>query len=93
MIAFNAGYEGSIVAEKVREKKGAFGFNALTDKYEDLIAAGVIDPMKVTRFALQNAASVASLMLTTQCMIAEKPKKESSMPPMPPGGGYGGMDM
>jgi len=93
MIAFNAGFEGSIIVEKVKDKKGAFGFNALTDKYEDLIAAGVIDPMKVTRFALQNAASVSSLMLTTQCMIAEKPKKESSMPAMPPGGGYGGMDM
>ncbi|HQL03479.1 MAG TPA: TCP-1/cpn60 chaperonin family protein, partial [Synergistales bacterium] len=76
------------------EKKGAFGFNALTDTYEDLIAAGVIDPMKVTRFALQNAASVSSLMLTTQCMISEKPKKEGPMmPPMPPGGGYGDMGM
>ncbi len=93
MIAFNAGYEGSIIVEKVKEKKGAFGFNAQNDKYEDLIAAGVIDPMKVTRFALQNAASVSSLMLTTQCMISEKPKKESPMPAMPPGGGYGGMDM
>ncbi len=93
MIAFNAGFEGSIVLEKVREKKGAFGFNAQTDKYEDLYEAGVIDPTKVTRFALQNAASVSSLMLTTQCMIAEKPKKESPMPPMPPGGGYGGMEM
>ena len=93
MIAFNAGFEGSIVLEKVREKKGAFGFNAQTDKYEDLYEAGVIDPTKVTRFALQNAASVSALMLTTQCMIAEKPKKESPMPPMPPGGGYGGMEM
>ncbi|MEN6465567.1 MAG: chaperonin GroEL [Syntrophaceae bacterium] len=93
MIAFNAGYEGSIIVEKVKDKKGAFGFNAQTDKYEDLIAAGVIDPMKVTRFALQNAASVSALMLTTQCMISEKPKKESPMPAMPPGGGYGGMDM
>jgi len=61
--------------EKVKDKKGAFGFNAQTDKYEDMIAAGVIDPMKVTRFALQNAASVSALMLTTQCMISEKPKK------------------
>jgi chaperonin GroEL len=94
MIANNAGVEGSIVVERVKEKKGAFGFNARTDKYEDMIAAGVIDPTKVTRFALQNAASVASLMLTTQCMIADKPKEESAMPSMPPGGGgYPGMGM
>ena len=93
MIAFNAGLEGSIVLEKVKEKKGAFGFNAQTDTYEDMYQAGVIDPTKVTRFALQNAASVSGLMLTTQCMIAEKPKKESPMPPMPPGGGYGDMGM
>ncbi|HOG08387.1 MAG: chaperonin GroEL [Syntrophales bacterium] len=94
MIAANAGLEGSIVVEKVKEKKGAFGFNARSDKYEDMIAAGVIDPTKVTRFALQNAASVAGLMLTTQCMIADKPEdKSAAMPPMPPGGGYPGMGM
>jgi len=94
MIANNAGVEGSIVVEKVKEKKGAYGFNAQTDKYEDMIAAGVIDPTKVTRFALQNAASVASLMLTTQCMVADKPKDEPAMPGMPPGGGgYPGMGM
>ncbi|MDD5099670.1 MAG: chaperonin GroEL [Syntrophales bacterium] len=94
MIANNAGMEGSIVVEKVKEKKGAYGFNARTDVYEDMIAAGVIDPTKVTRFALQNAASVASLMLTTQCMIADKPKDEPAMPAMPPGGGgYPGMGM
>ncbi len=94
MIANNAGLEGSIVVEKVKEKKGAYGFNARTDKYEDMIAAGVIDPTKVTRFALQNAASVASLMLTTQCMIADKPKDEPAMPAMPSGGGgYPGMGM
>ncbi len=94
MIANNAGMEGSIVVEKVKDKKGAFGFNARTDKYEDMIAAGVIDPTKVTRFALQNAASVASLMLTTQCMIADKPEEKSAMPAMPPGGGgYPGMGM
>jgi chaperonin GroEL len=72
----------------------AWGFNALTEKYEDLIAAGVIDPSKVARCALQNAASVASLMLTTETLIAEKPKKESSMPAAPGGGmggGYGDM--
>jgi chaperonin GroEL len=95
MIANNAGVEGSIVVEKVKDKKGAYGFNARTDKYEDMIAAGVIDPTKVTRFALQNAASVASLMLTTQCMVADKPEEKSSMPAMPPGGGggYPGMGM
>ncbi|MBM4314011.1 MAG: chaperonin GroEL [Deltaproteobacteria bacterium] len=94
MIANNAGVEGSIVVEKVKEKKGAFGFNARTDKYEDMIAAGVIDPTKVTRFALQNAASVASLMLTTQCMVADKPEEKPAMPAMPPGGGgYPGMGM
>src|SRR5512136_558186 len=91
MIAANAGMEGSIVVEKVKEKKGPFGFNAATEEYEDLVKAGVIDPTKVTRSALQNASSVAGLMLTTQCMVAEKPKKESAMPPMPGGGGYGGM--
>jgi chaperonin GroEL len=92
MIANNAGLEGSIVVEKVKDNKGAYGYNARTDKYEDMIKAGVIDPTKVTRFALQNAASVASMMLTTQCMIAEKPEeKGAAMPAMPPGGGYGGM--
>jgi len=93
-IAINAGFDGSIVIEKVKEGKDAFGFNALTEVYEDLIKAGVIDPKKVVRCALQNAASVASLLITTECMIAEKPKKESAMPAMPPGGmgGMGGMD-
>jgi chaperonin GroEL len=85
MIANNAGVEGNIVVEKVKEKKGAYGFNAQTEQYEDMIAAGVIDPTKVTRFALQNAASVASLMLTTQCMVADKPEKKPAMPAMPPG--------
>ncbi|MCX7982609.1 MAG: chaperonin GroEL [Syntrophales bacterium] len=89
MIATNAGMEGSIVVEKVKEKKGAFGFNARTEVYEDLIEAGVIDPTKVTRFALQNAASVAGLMLTTQCMIAEKPEEKNTSTP----GGYPGMGM
>jgi chaperonin GroEL len=96
MIACNAGLEGSIVVEKVKEKKGSSGFNARTDVYEDMIAAGVIDPTKVTRFALQNAASVAALLLTTQCMIADKPEEKGAgggMPGMPPGGGYPGMGM
>jgi chaperonin GroEL len=87
-IANNAGFEGSVVVEKVKAEKGAFGFNADTGNYEDLMKAGVIDPTKVTRFALQNAASVASLLLTTEAMVAEKPKeKEPMMPQMPPGGG------
>jgi chaperonin GroEL len=87
-IANNAGFEGSVVVEKVKTEKEAFGFNAETGVYEDLMKAGVIDPTKVTRFALQNAASVASLLLTTEAMVAEKPKeKEPMMPPMPPGGG------
>jgi chaperonin GroEL len=93
-IAKNAGFDGSIVIEKVKNEKGGFGFNAQTEQYEDLTKAGVIDPTKVVRCALQNAASVASLLITTEAMIAEKPKKESGMPPMPPGGmgGMGGMD-
>jgi chaperonin GroEL len=89
-IAKNAGFDGSIVVEKVKNEKGGFGFNAQTEQYEDLTKAGVIDPTKVVRCALQNAASVASLLITTEAMIAEKPKKESGMPPMPPGG-MGGM--
>jgi chaperonin GroEL len=89
-IAGNAGHEGSIVVDKVINNPSvAFGFNALTEKYEDLIAAGVIDPTKVSRCALQNAASVASLMLTTETLIAEKPKKESGA--QGGGGGMGGM--
>ncbi len=89
-IANNAGLEGSVVVEKVKEKKGSFGLNAETSEYEDLMSAGIIDPTKVTRFALQNAASVSSLLLTTEAMIAEKPKEKEDMP-MPPGGGMGGM--
>ena len=87
-IAVNAGFEGSVVVEKVRAGKDGFGFNAANGKYEDLIAAGVIDPKKVTRFALQNAASVASLLLTTEAVVADKPRKDKfpQMPPMPGGG-------
>jgi chaperonin GroEL len=84
-IAENAGVEGSIVVDKVKNGKGAFGFNARTEVYEDLVKAGVIDPTKVVRSALQNAASVAGLMLTTEAMIAEKPEKKAA------GGGGGGM--
>jgi len=85
-IAQNGGWEGSIVVNKVREGQGAFGFNAATGEYEDLLQAGVIDPTKVSRFALQNSASVASLMLTTEAMVAERPKdREESAGP----GGHG----
>jgi chaperonin GroEL len=89
-IANNAGAEGSIVLDKVKNGKGAFGFNAATEEYEDLIKAGIIDPTKVVRTALQNAASVAGLLLTTEAMVAEKPEDKPAAPPMPPGG-MGGM--
>ncbi|PYP32623.1 MAG: chaperonin GroEL [Gemmatimonadetes bacterium] len=90
-IAQNAGQEGSIVVEKVRHAKDKnFGYNAQTDTWEDLVAAGVIDPTKVTRTALQNAASIAGLLLTTECVVVEKKEKEKT-PPMPGGGGMGGM--
>ncbi len=91
-IAKNAGAEGSIVLDKVRGAKGAFGYNAATEVYEDLLKAGIIDPTKVVRTALQNAASVASLMLTTEAMVAEKPEEKPAAPAMPGGmGGMGGM--
>ncbi len=85
-IVNNAGFEGSVVINKVKDGKDDYGFNAQTEKYENLIQAGVIDPTKVTRIALENAASVASLLLTTEATIVEKPEKEKSMPPMPHGG-------
>jgi len=84
-IADNAGQDGGIVAEKVAEGKGSFGYNAATNVYEDLVKAGVVDPTKVTRTALQNAASVAILMLTSDALVADKPKEEKNAPP--PGGG------
>ncbi len=87
-IAENAGWDGPVVVSKILEGAGAFGFNAQTEVFEDLDKAGVIDPTKVTRTALQNAASVASLLLTTEAMVAEKPKKKA---PAAPGGGMGGM--
>jgi chaperonin GroEL len=91
MIAYNAGAEGSIVVEKVRSSKDdQFGYNALTDVYENLVTAGVIDPTKVARTALQNAASIASLLLTTEALIVEK-KEDKPAPAGPPGGGMGGM--
>ncbi len=84
-IAENAGVEGSIVIDKVKSAKGSQGFNAQTEEYEDLVKAGVIDPTKVVRTALQNAASVAGLLLTTEALIAEKPEAKKG------GGGMGGM--
>lgn len=92
-IVNNAGAEGSVVVEKVKNEKGAFGYNAETGVYEDLMKSGIIDPTKVTRFALQNASSVSSLLLTTEAMVAEKPEAKSDMPGMPPGGGMGGGGM
>jgi chaperonin GroEL len=90
-IAANAGWDGAVVVAKIVEGTGGFGFNAWTEKYEDLEKAGVIDPTKVSRTALQNAASVASLLLTTEAMIAEKPKKKPKALPSMGGGGMGGM--
>ncbi len=91
-IAANAGVEGAVVVQKVSEGKGDYGYNARTDKYENLLAAGVIDPAKVTRVALENAASIAGMFLTTECVIADK-KEENPAPAMPAGGmgGMGGM--
>ncbi|BCP52499.1 60 kDa chaperonin 7 [Kaistia sp. 32K] len=92
-IAENSGVEGSIVVSKVLEGKGdTFGFDAQTETFVDLVAAGIIDPTKVVRTALQDAASVSSLIVTTEALIADKPKKDGGMPAMPPGGGMGGMD-
>jgi chaperonin GroEL len=90
-ISINAGVEGSVVLNKVIGEKGAYGYNAETNVYEDLMKAGVIDPTKVTRTALENAASIAGLLLTTEAVIAEKPEDKKAMPPMPGGGGMGDM--
>jgi chaperonin GroEL len=88
-IAYNAGHEGAVVVEKIRANKDTnYGFNAETEKYEDLVAAGVIDPTKVTRCALQNAASISALLLTTEALVSDIPEPEKT-PPMPPGGGGG----
>jgi chaperonin GroEL len=95
-IAGNAGVEGSIVVQKVKQGRGAFGFNAATEVYEDLVEGGVIDPTKVVRVALQNAASVASLLLTTEALVAEKPEKKGgagAMGGMPDMGDMGDMGM
>jgi chaperonin GroEL len=90
LIVENSGMEGSIVVNRVKEEKGAFGYNAETGNFEDLMASGVIDPTKVARIALENAASIASLLVTTECVVADKPE-EKKPPMMPPGGGYGDM--
>ncbi len=86
-IANNAGLEGSVIVEKLKDEKPGIGFNALTEKIEDLSAAGIVDPAKVTRSALENAASIASMLLTTEALVAEKPEKEKPAAPAPPGGG------
>jgi len=91
-IATNAGVEGSIIVQKVRESKDAnFGYNAATDEYEDLVKAGVIDPTKVVRSALQNASSIASLLLTTEAMVSEIPEEKKEAPAAGGPGGMGGM--
>jgi chaperonin GroEL len=89
-IAANAGKEGAVIVQKVREGKGDYGYNARSDKYENFFEAGVVDPAKVTRVALENAASIAGMFLTTECVIVEK-KEENPVPQMPMGGGMGGM--
>ncbi|MGB8370341.1 MAG: chaperonin GroEL [Verrucomicrobiia bacterium] len=91
-LATNAGVEGSVVVEEVKKRKGNEGYNVTTGEYEDLVKAGVVDPKKVTRTALQNAASIAGLLLTTECLIADVPEKEKPAPMPGGGGGMGGMD-
>jgi chaperonin GroEL len=90
-LADNAGKEGALIVQEVKKRKGNEGYNVATSEYEDLVKAGVVDPTKVTRSALQNAASISGLLLTTEALVTEIPEKEKT-PPMPPGGGMGGMD-
>jgi chaperonin GroEL len=90
-LADNAGREGALVVEEVKKRKGNEGYDVANDEYTDLVKAGIVDPTKVTRSALQNAASIAGLLLTTEALVTEIPEKEKT-PPMPPGGGMGGMD-
>ena len=90
-IAYNAGLEGSVVVEKVKNTEAGVGFNALTEEYIDMVKAGIVDPAKVTRSALQNAASIASLVLTTETIVADKVEENAAVPAMPPMGGMGGM--
>ena len=91
-IVFNAGGEGAVIVQKVREGKGDYGYNARTETFENLFASGVIDPTKVSRIALENAASIASMMLTTECVIADEPEEEGAAAmPAGMGGGMPGM--
>lgn len=90
-IAYNAGLEGSVVVEKVKNTEAGVGFNALTEEYIDMVKSGIVDPAKVTRSALQNAASIASLVLTTETIVADKVEENAAVPAMPPMGGMGGM--
>jgi chaperonin GroEL len=93
-IVTNAGKEGAVVLEKVRAGEGNFGYNARTEEYEDLVAAGVVDPTKVTRTALENAASISGLLLTTECVITDEPEEaKAGGGGMPDMGGMGGMGM
>jgi len=92
MIADNAGLEGSVIVEKLKSKPVGVGFNALTEEYVDMVQAGIVDPTKVTRSALQNAASISAMFLTTEAIVAEKPEEEKGMPGGGMGGG-GGMNM
>jgi len=92
-IAINAGEDGSVIVGKILENKTyAYGFDSQTGEYVNLVTKGIIDPTKVVRTAIQNAASVAALLITTEAMVAELPKKGGAGPAMPPGGGMGGMD-
>lgn len=91
-IAYNAGLEGAVIVDTIKRSEKGYGFNALTEEYVDMVAAGIVDPTKVTRSALQNAASIAAMVLTTESIVADKPAKEGAMPAMPPmGGGMPGM--
>ena len=91
-IVENSGGEGSVVIQRIKEGKGDYGYNAANDKYESMFKAGIIDPTKVTRLALENAASIAGLLITTECVVVDEPEKDApAPPPMPPGGGMGGM--
>jgi chaperonin GroEL len=90
-LADNAGQEGALIVQEVKKRKGSEGYNVATGEYTDLVKAGVVDPTKVTRSALQNAASISGLLLTTEAVVAELPEKDKPAP-MPPGGGMGGMD-
>ena len=91
-IVENSGGEGSVIIQKIKEGKGDFGYNAAIDKFESMFKAGIIDPTKVSRLALENAASIAGLLITTECVVVDEPETEApTAPAMPPGGGMGGM--